>query len=86
MSSGDIDSSGVGSLSRSNTTTRLSMRGCLASGSTGADQSLGFEDLNIGFAQMLGLGIEQPAIGAANTVWSERLFQIVGLEENRETR
>mgnify|MGYP000712268677 CR=1 FL=1 len=55
-------------------------------GSTGADQSLGFEDLNIGFAQMLGLGIEQPAIGAANTVWSERLFQIVGLEENRETR
>ncbi len=49
-------------------------------GSPGADQPFSFENLNIGFAQMLGLGVEQTAIGTADAIGSERLLEIVGLQ------
>src|SRR5690606_24331104 len=49
---------------------------------TRADQALGLERLHKGFAKMLALAVEQPAIGAADAVGPERLFQVVRLKED----
>ncbi len=52
----------------------------------GADQPFGLEDLNIGFAQMLGLGVEQTAIGPVDAIGPERLLEIVGLQQDGQSR
>ena len=51
----------------------------------GADQPLGLEGLHRRSAEMLGLGVQQPAPGPADAVWPERLFQVVGLQQDAET-
>ena len=47
-----------------------------------ADQALGLEGLHVGFAQALGLGVEQPAVGPADAVGFERLLQRRGLQQD----
>src|SRR5690606_40215089 len=49
-------------------------------GSAGPDKTLDLERLHVGTAEMLGLGVEQPTIGAADAKRSKRPLQIVGLE------
>jgi len=50
-----------------------------------ADQALGLERLHEGFAKMLALGVEQPAIGAADAIGPKRLFEVVRLKEDGES-
>ena len=41
----------------------------------GADQALGLEGLNRRLAEPLGLGVEQPAVGAADAIGLQGLLQ-----------
>src|SRR3546814_6101034 len=50
-----------------------------------ADQPLGFERLHARRPKMLGLGIEQPAPGAADQIGRERELQFLRLEQDGET-
>ncbi len=43
--------------------------------SAGADQPLGFEHLHRGDAEPLGLGVEQPAVSAADAIGLQRAFE-----------
>ena len=50
----------------------------------GADQPLGLEGLDVGLAEPLGLGVEQPAPRAADAIGLQRLLQRVGLQQHRQ--
>ena len=52
----------------------------------GADQPLGFEDLDRLRAQMFVLGVKQAAVRTADAIWTQRLLQIVGLQEDAKAR
>jgi hypothetical protein len=52
----------------------------------GADQALGLEGLDLGLAEALGLGVEQPAPGTADRVGLQGLLQRVRLQQNRKAR
>ena len=52
----------------------------------GADQPFGLEGLDVGLAEPLGLGVEQPAAGAADAIGLQRLLQRVGLQQHRRGR
>jgi hypothetical protein len=51
-----------------------------------ADQTFGLEDLDVGLAEALGLGVEQPAPRAADAIGLQRAFERAGLEQDREAR
>ena len=51
-----------------------------------ADQPLGLEGLDLGFAETLGLGVEQPAPGTADGIGLQRLLQRVRLQQHRRGR
>src|SRR5204863_440880 len=44
------------------------------------------EGLYVCLAEMFGLGIEKTTIGAADTIGSQRLLQVVGLEQDGQAR
>ena len=50
----------------------------------GADQALGLECLDVGFAQPLGFGVEQAAIGTAEAIGLQRALQRLRLQQHRE--
>ncbi len=50
----------------------------------GADQALGLEGLDRGRAELLALGVEQPAGGAADAIGLQRLLQRRRLQQHRE--
>ena len=51
-------------------------------GGAGADQALGLERLHGRLAEPLALGVEQPAIGAADAVRPQRLLELRGLQQH----
>ena len=49
-----------------------------------ADQPFGLEGLHLGVAQVLGLGVEQPAPWTADGIGLQGLLQRAGLQQHRE--
>ena len=47
-----------------------------------ANQPFDLERLYVGRPEMLRLCIEQPTVGTADAIRTQRLFQIIGLEQN----
>ena len=51
----------------------------------GADQPFGLERLHVGAAEVLGLGVEQPAPRAADGIGLQRRFKRTGLQQHGKT-